>query len=367
MGNDHWVTGDGNDVLDAGGGNDTVNAGAGDDVIIQKDNGFDQVNGGDGIDRLVIDYSGEMSELNAVGGNYYGGRGIWAYYYDAAGNYLGLNGVEYEAPMPVNTAAWGLYSYHNRVTYRSIEQFDMTGTMYMDYLVGGSYDDVLRGNGGNDVLLGGDGADLLEGGNGNDRLDGGDGDDTLSGGAGNDQLQTGDSRNSDHLDGGDGTDILVADLAWCTDDVILDNDPTVVATLPGGATYIGIEEFRLSTGTGNDDLRNTRTTGNDNWITGAGNDVLDAGGGNDTLDAGSGDDVIIQKDSGFDQVNGGDGIDRLVIDYSGEMSEFQAVGRYFGGRGIWAYYYDAAGNYLGLNGVEYEAPMPVNTAAWGTL
>ena len=124
------------------------------------------------------------------------------------------------------------------------------------------------------MLLGGDGADLLEGGNGNDRLDGGDGDDTLSGGAGNDQLQAGDSRNSDHLDGGDGTDILVADLTWCTDDVILDNDPTALATLPGGTTYVGIEEFRLSTGTGNDDLRNTRTTGNDNWITGAGDDVL---------------------------------------------------------------------------------------------
>ena len=45
--------------------------------------------------------------------------------------------MEYEAAMPVNTAGWGLYSYHNRVTYSGIEQFDMTGTMYMDYLVGG--------------------------------------------------------------------------------------------------------------------------------------------------------------------------------------------------------------------------------------
>ena len=65
-------------------------------------------------------------------------------------------------------------------------------------------------------------------------------------------------------------------------------------------------------------------------------------------------------------MNGGDGIDRLVIDYSGEMT-IRAVGRYFGGRGIGPDHYDAAGNYLGLNGVEYEAPMPVNTAAWGTL
>ena len=48
-------------MIDAGGGNDTVNAGAGDDVIIQKDSGFDQVNGGDGIDRLVIDYRGETN------------------------------------------------------------------------------------------------------------------------------------------------------------------------------------------------------------------------------------------------------------------------------------------------------------------
>ena len=77
---------------------------------------------------------------------------------------------------------------------------------------------------------------MLLGGDGEDRLTGGDGDDDLSGGAGNDEIRNGDSRNNDHLDGGDGTDILVAELSWRSEDFTLDNDPTVVAALPGGAT-----------------------------------------------------------------------------------------------------------------------------------
>ena len=355
VGSDHWVTGAGNDTLDAGGGNDTVNAGAGDDLIYQKDAGSDIVDGGDGNDRLVLDYSGETFDWNV------GGRGIWAYYYDAQGNYLNRSGVGYEVAVPANTARWGIHSRQYGLTYTGIEQFDLTGTPYMDYLVGGALADVIRGGGWDDILLGGGGDDQLQGDTGNDRLDGGEGDDELSGGAGDDELRVGDSRGNDHFDGGDGTDILMADLSWHTNDIILDNDPTALATLLGGATYIGIERLDLITGAGNDDLRNTRVVGSDHWVTGAGNDTLDAGGGNDTVNAGTGDDLIYQKDAGRDLVDGGDGTDRLVIDYSGETAYYLA-----GGRGIWTNYYDAQGNFLGRGGTGgYEVAAPVNTARWG--
>ncbi|MCM8622862.1 MAG: hypothetical protein NFW16_14280, partial [Candidatus Accumulibacter sp.] len=278
MSNDLVNGSDGNDVIDAGDGNDTVIAGAGDDVIYQKNAGSDTVDGGEGTDRLVLDYSGEN-------GNYYG-VGIRVYYYDAAGNYLDTSKVGLEKAVPANTTQWGYYSDNYGVTYRGIEQFDITGTRFPDLLVGGARADVLRGGGGSDVIDGGGGADTLEG---------GDGDDIFRAGT-----------NPQQIDGGAGTDRLALDLSGFGDDLVWVNDPSQTVTLANGLTVSGIEGLTLTTGAGNDELRNTQVVTNDTFSSGDGNDVIDAGGGNDVVNAGAGDDVIYQKNAGSDTVDGGE-------------------------------------------------------------
>ncbi|MBE2259023.1 MAG: hypothetical protein IAE88_09200, partial [Rhodobacteraceae bacterium] len=173
FGDDDLVYGsDSDDVIDAGGGNDTVIAGGGNDVIYQRDAGSDDVDGGAGDDRLVLDYSGETQDYLVAG------RGIWSFYYDAQGNYLNRSGVGYEVAAPANTARWGINSANYGVIYNDIEHLDVTGTQYADFLLGGNGDDLLAGGRDDDFLIGGLGNDTLEGNAGDDVLDGGPGIDT---------------------------------------------------------------------------------------------------------------------------------------------------------------------------------------------
>jgi Ca2+-binding RTX toxin-like protein len=108
----------------------------------------------------------------------------------------------------------------NQVSYKNIEQLNITGTAYDDYIVGSNGNDYLSGgSGGNDTILGGAGNDnltiedstgdnLLDGGNGKDYLyaSGASGDNTLKGGAGDDSLYGGVA--SDILIGGSGNDVI---------------------------------------------------------------------------------------------------------------------------------------------------------------
>jgi len=67
-----------------------------------------------------------------------------------------------------------------------------------DSIDGGSGADTITGGGGNDTLIGGSGNDTIDGGTGNDSIDGGTGNDTIDGGAG-----------VDTLTGGTGNDVFV--------------------------------------------------------------------------------------------------------------------------------------------------------------
>jgi len=83
----------------------------------------------------------------------------------------------------------------------------ITGTAYVDLLVGGGGDDVLDALAGNDILDGGAGNDTLNAGAGHDVLLGQAGNDTLNGGAGNDTLTGG--LGNDTLAGGEGDDVYL--------------------------------------------------------------------------------------------------------------------------------------------------------------
>ncbi|MBK7676222.1 MAG: hypothetical protein IPJ27_16550 [Candidatus Accumulibacter sp.] len=248
-------------------------------------------------------------------------------FYDAAGANLS-SGVWWKSSVPNGTVTTQLGSRNYGVTFSGIERLDVTGTQFMDNLVGGEQADILRGGAGNDVLVGG---------GGNDTLEGGDGDDGFRAGV-----------NSQQIDGGNGTDWLEIDLSGFAGGLVWANDPTQRVTLANGLTVSGIEVLALTTGAGDDEIRNTLVAAGDTITTGDGNDIIDAGGGNDTVNAGGGDDVIYQKDPGRDTVDGGTGDDLLVLDFSGEGADW-----YSPGYGIWMDFYDAAGANLS-SGVWWE-------------
>ncbi len=166
-GNDH-ITGSSTVAM-----NDTIDTGGGRDVITLWGGGSDHVDGGTGVDQLVLTYG-----LDA--------GGVW---------------LQNLAVDTVNGGYQGTFNGtgSNDVFFTGIEHFTFTDR-------GGGPDIIITGNG-NDKLLGGAGNDNLDGAGGNDTLNGGAGDDTLTGGSGNDRMlgQVG----NDLLNGGSGDDILI--------------------------------------------------------------------------------------------------------------------------------------------------------------
>lgn len=201
----------------------------------------------------------------------------------------------------------------------------LPGTPGDDTLNGGPDDDVINGFGGNDVLWGGSGGDdILRGGAGNDTLFGNDGNDMLYGGGGNDYLIGGDgddylnpgnnsNQGYDTIDAGTGEDIV--DLTQMTPgeayfelshdnlNVLLSpNEPGIFAIIDGtnnlGFILKGDNGFYGTTEFIN--INNALTVGE--WggmgIYGTDND--------DTF-------YIDPGDTGWLQVNGGDGSDTFNI------------------------------------------------------
>jgi len=142
---------DGNDFIVSNGGNDVVYGNGGDDNFWA--NGLpagvftQQYDGGSGTDKLTMNWS----------------AATWS--------------VRYMAPETLPTApaigAAGAYAtgetFGNRLYFRDVETFDLTGGSNADLLIGGTKNDVLRGGDGNDVLTGNGGMDILNGGLGTDK------------------------------------------------------------------------------------------------------------------------------------------------------------------------------------------------------
>jgi hypothetical protein len=171
----------GADYLEDGNGNDTLNSGAGDDSIITlkgvniinggtgndniRANNGSKIDGGDGIDKLTLDYYTSQTV----------------------------------ARITFNTATSGTGT--DGTTFQNIEKFSFLGSNGNDYVDAsltnqeGYYP--INGADGNDTFIGGAGTDVFIAGSGNSRLVGnagndsfliyGTGADTLEGGAGNDE------------------------------------------------------------------------------------------------------------------------------------------------------------------------------------
>ncbi|MEH2067722.1 MAG: calcium-binding protein [Nostoc sp.] len=274
--------------------NDYIVGSNGKDTIDESYGGNDTIDGGIGDDLLTIEY--------------YNGTGAITSTFNATTN--------------IGSITAGT----NRITYKNIEQLNISGSSNDDLIVGSNGNDTLSGGSGNDTLNGGAGDDelsanastdnnLLLGGDGNDSLSASgsvliyrgeayvtyiSGNNTLNGGAGNDNLVTNFSSGNNLLSGGDGNDSLFA------------YDPDSLYSLYG--VYAVSGNNTLSGGTGGDYLNVNNSSGDNLLDGGDGNDTLTASGGfgKNTLKGGNGNDTLIGG-KGNDSLYGGVGTDTFVF------------------------------------------------------
>lgn len=304
-------------IINGTNGNDTL-TGTADDDTISPLLGLDQVDGNDGTDRLVVDYS----SIDGSGGDHA---------YLTISNFFTGSGL--------------IQTNNNQVTFTKMEALDITGTGGDDTLIAWALQDTIRGGPGNDFINGGTGSDSIDGGLGQDTLEvdrnvsepvtinglptlpgttytgiecfeiiTGTGDDTISlttsvgdtilSGAGNDSISAGSG--NDWIDGETGNDTMAGGLGDDTfyidsaGDLVTEASSAgtdLVKTMVSGYTLAAnVENLILSgaviSGIGNGE--HNQLTGNSaaNSLTGgAGHDTLNGSSGNDTLAGESGDDV----------------------------------------------------------------------------
>ncbi|MGK7868515.1 beta strand repeat-containing protein [Falsiroseomonas sp. E2-1-a20] len=332
-------------ILDGPDGTDIV--GNDGDNVITVSSGVDAVNGGAGVDRLIVDYSlatgdvtgNSTSNFTEAGG---GGRSVV-------------------------------------ITDGTIENFTVLTGAAADTLTTGDGDDIIdAGDGantvtageGNNTLTGGADADTFTVGDGDNLINAGDGANTIIAGQGVNTIVAGDGVNTitaldggNTITGGDGTNIITSgagadvitagrgpmtivagsgsDLitvkaplggtinAGADDDRLVldlrDEDTSMFVVIEGGTLATGYSGYLGNTGqvyvefVGVENFTYLGGLSNDSVISGDGIDILEGNGGNDSLTSGGGNDSFTGG-AGNDALNGGAGIDTAF--YSGARSDY---------------------------------------------
>jgi Ca2+-binding RTX toxin-like protein len=204
-------------------------------------------------------------------------------------------------------------------TLANFEEFRLNLTFGADNVTTGNGMDTLDGNEGDDSLNGGGGIDHVEGGGGDDTLHGGADNDHVNGGGGNDQLYGDDGSDwivagtgLDAVDGGTGADTLV--LQWGDWTRTVYTQALVLGANGYSGGYAddnpGGPAQRSVSFTAVEQFEIATGSGNDLITTGNGNDVVSSGAGNDKVDVGA----------GVDRANGGSGQDVISADLSAATS-----------------------------------------------
>jgi Ca2+-binding RTX toxin-like protein len=343
-GNDVITSGAGKDVINAGTGNDRINTGSGDDRI-QTGTGADTVDGGSGNDFLNIDNG--LNTANTVinyttllNGTITGGsnNGTTFKNIESVDFSTGSGNDRINVSATISSNIFVLPGYNNLIDSGAGN----------DTIIGGSGNDAIDSRAGNDSVTSGAGNDRINSGAGNDVINAGAGNDRINTDAGNDRIETG--TGADTVDGGSGNDLLYIDNGLNTANTVINYTTLLNGTITGGSNngtiFRNIELVDFSTGSGNDRINVSATTGsnllnsgagndtivggsgidninsglgNDSVTSGAGNDIVNAGAGNDTVNAGAGDDSInaqegndtVNGDAGKDRIDGGAGNDTL--------------------------------------------------------
>jgi Ca2+-binding RTX toxin-like protein len=269
-GNDTIASGGGKDWLTGGGGNDTLTGNGGDDTI-EGGTGTNTLTGGEGNDRIVS-AAGAIDTING-------------------GNGLDLAVIDFSARAPgitVNFSTPGVISFAGGGSITGVEFVHATGTTGNDFLTGlSTLGSAIIGHDGvtvsGDRLFGLDGNDRLNGGGGNDYLDGGTGDDILNGGGGSDVMIGGTGNDRYAVNG-------VGDVVTELFNEGIDRVEVTLSSYTLGAnvenlSYIGTTQINA---VGNDLANEMRG--------GANNDTLRGGLGSDKLTGGAGNDTFVFTD-----------------------------------------------------------------------
>jgi trimeric autotransporter adhesin len=306
-------------IMDASDAN-AITGNAGDNLITVTA-GVDSVDGGLGVDRLVVDYrlatgavTGTAAHFTEAGG---GARSVT----------LTAATIEHFTVLTGGGADTLTVADGDNIISSGLGADTVTvgdGNNNID--VGGGANTVTAGNGAN-IVTGGDDADTITALDGGNHIDAGDGVNIITSGAGEDTILSG--TGADTIISGGGTDLVTitggldaADLGGGDDRLILDyaamlTDVTGGITgggLAGGYTghiadlagsvidFVATENFTITTGSGADAI-----------ITGDGMDVINGDLGNDTLTAGGGNDQL-DGGGGADSMVGGAGKDTYLVD-----------------------------------------------------
>lgn len=300
-------SGAGDDTITGGTGDDTFAAGAGDDTIAAGQ-GDDSIIGGDGDDDIQLtDNFGDDTIVGGEGAENDGGDEIDA------------SAVTEPVTVLFDGDEQGTISGDNTGDQANFEEIEEITTGSGDDTVDATADTVgvtINTGAGDDTVLGGQGGDTLNTGTGQD---------TVNGGAGADSINAGDDEDSIVLTDGFGDDTIAGGEGGNDDDTLAGgalteavtvtfnaDDESGTVTNPGGDTATFSEIEAVETGSGDDTIDGSASTGGINVDSGAGDDTMSGGAGDDTLAAGDGADTV-NGGLGADSITGGDGDDELQI------------------------------------------------------
>jgi Ca2+-binding RTX toxin-like protein len=185
-----------------------------------------------------------------------------------------------------------------------------------DHITGGINADTITSGAGNDIVFAGRGANTITTGDGDDVIHTGVDVDTVAAGLGDDRIHV--YGGTDTIAAGAGNDTLIVHFEGAAGAVSINSlsgnvDIGYSGNVSGfgAATFLGVENFHISSGAANDII-----------TTGDGADVVHAGGGSDIVNLGGGDDEAIYTMAAnyneSDVYQGGDGVDTLTLEFTTE-------------------------------------------------
>jgi len=267
-GNDTLTGGSGADIIFARGGTDRVTAGAGNDTVQVERSVTGVLQGGDGVDQLLVGAPATLAGASIDGFEVLAVNSFYSFEWWSSNTVL--TAAQFASFGVIQSGNGGLY----QLTGADAGLYDLSARPITSLarLNGSAGADTLRGSANGDDLHGQGGNDVIEGLSGNDSLGGGSGSDTIRGGDG-----------SDHLFGNPGDDFLNGDNG---DDFLAGDHGEVNKFL---------------------------NSGSDTLLGGNGADWVEANSGSDLVIAGTGNDTVEVLASVTGVLQGGEGIDRLFV------------------------------------------------------
>jgi Ca2+-binding RTX toxin-like protein len=284
-------------LVDAMDGNGIVGNAGNNRIIVRG--GVDAVDGGLGVDRLIVDYRNAIGAVTGDSTSHFseaGGGGRTVTMTDGT--------IEHFTVLTGSGADTITTGAGNDIINTGQGAATVTAGQGANVITGGANADTITALGGGNIVHAGKGTNTITTGGGKDVIFTGIGADTIVTGGASDRISM--RGGADGVDAGAGDDRLIIDYSATTSDV------TGGITGGNGTTgYVGhiadsagnlvdfqrSESFRITTGSGSDMI-----------VTGDGGDNLHGGGARDVLNSGKGRDILF-GDAGSDRLRGGGGAD----------------------------------------------------------